>query len=164
MRASDQTSTITLRPYRATNRARVTHLLHFLPSLYPNADRWLERRLSEVERGVASGTLAYRSRFIAGIMIEVPKGKRRTKISTFYVDPAFRRQEVGNLLLRNACQRWQNAGIHDVHITANELAAQTLGPLLKKYGFREICREFARYQSGRYEHVYQAHIPWLSLN
>ena len=64
---------------------RVGVMLREIPLLYPGGKQWLGKRLDDVVEGHASCTLAVTESDLAGLTIETPKGKRRTKLSTIYV-------------------------------------------------------------------------------
>src|SRR4051812_7784147 len=59
-----------IRPYSASDRLRLERVLALLPSLYPDGDRWLRRRLDEVEEGAAQCTVVEQGSRLIAVAIE----------------------------------------------------------------------------------------------
>ncbi len=143
-----------LRPYEAADRGNVFKLLSFLPTLYPGGFEWLDRRLEEVLKGKGRCTLIKVSGRIAGITIEAPKTARTVKLSTIFVDAHFRGQHIGNALLANCCNRWQQEHVKSCYVTADYRIARDLSPLLGQFSFKETTLIMNRYGQGRHEVVF----------
>jgi GNAT superfamily N-acetyltransferase len=154
---SELFNSFVLRPYDRADRARVTQLLRFLPELYPNGDLWLQRRLSDVERGTALCTVAVvgGSQSLAGLTIETPKARGSVKLSTIYVRPECRLHGIGSLLLRRAHQRWAQAAVRSAHVTVDQSRLDSLAPLLRSTHFMFVAVERGRYAPERTEYVYR---------
>ena len=142
-----------LRPYVARDRASVVGLLADLPALYPGADEWLERRLTQVVRGQAQCTLVWVGARCVGLTIETPKGGQRLKLSTLYVDPDFRRLGIGISLVRHCWNGWLAQGIQSVHVTVRDGREAALYALLHRFGFSFRTLVMDRYGSGQHEHI-----------
>lgn len=143
-----------LRPFFRDDRENVLSFLNIVPRLYPNGRQWLENRLTEVDEGKASCTLALRQREIVGAIIDVSKGRRLRKVSTFFVRPKFSRLGVGSTLYNARLQRWLDMGIDRIHITSAGNRVPFIRPFLIGKEFREIAVLPGRYCPDRSEHVY----------
>jgi GNAT superfamily N-acetyltransferase len=145
-----------LRQYSHVDRASVTELLRFLPTLYPNGDSWLQRRLTDAEQGKARCTLAVsrNSGRLAGLTIETPKGNASVKLSTIYVRPEYRGRAIGTLLLQRARERWIQSDITSTYVTVDESRRQSLSSLLRSNNFVLGAVEPGRYAADRTEYVY----------
>lgn len=132
----------------------VRGLLRFLPALYPGAEAWLERRLHEVDRGRAACLVALLDGHVAGTLISTPKGRRASKISTFYVSPGFRRSGAGNALLTCEEQRWTREGIDSVYITVPSSRVPLMQSFLTRREFGVSATERDRYGPDRTEVVF----------
>lgn len=139
---------LTLRPFVEADRARVTDLLTDLPGLYPSGGEWLQRRLTDATEQRATCTLAGWQGSIAGLTLETPKGKRRKKLSTLFVHPAYRNRGLGFQLLTNCLESWRRLELDEVIVTARVCNLTTLGPLLGRTGFLQIAIEKDRYGVG----------------
>jgi GNAT superfamily N-acetyltransferase len=131
-------------------------LLKFLPQLYPNADAWLEQRLTDVERGIARCTVAILPdrRGLIGVTIETPKPANSLKLSTIYVCEQYQRNGVGAALLRRARRQWIAARLQAVHVTVDAGRRHLLEPLLLSNGFDLTAIDRDRYTVGRDELVF----------
>ena len=78
-----------LRALDRTSADAVRELLLELPTDYPGADAWLDRRLSDVLDGAAECWMALVGSQLAGVTILTPK-RSALKLSTIYVDPRYR--------------------------------------------------------------------------
>lgn len=144
-----------VRPFNCTDVPGVQHLLRDLPRLYPEGDRWLHRRLGEMCDGGASGTVATYGSVIAGIVIETPKTSGRSKLSTIFVGPDFRRCGVGRTMLTASLAELARRGTTDVHLTVATSVEHALLPLLSGLHFTRVAIEKDRYGKGRHEAIYQ---------
>jgi GNAT superfamily N-acetyltransferase len=135
----------------------VLDLLDFLPSLYPNGDRWLENRLTEVLARQATCTLAIAGCRPVGIAIETPKGSSRLKLSTFYIHPSFRGLGTGRRLLASCMSRWIHRGVSEAYVTADSSYYESLHPFFASFSFRIESVVHNRYAVGRNELVFIWH-------
>jgi len=146
------------RPYSPSDRSAVFRLLSILPSLYPEGDLWLERRLQDVSRGKARCMIADTRRWGAvGLTIETPKGPHKVKLSTIFVDPCFRGYGIGSALLRYCRENWTREKLRNVYMTADLRSAGVMLPLVTRFGFELVTTEFNRYGRDRHEMV----LSWL---
>lgn len=145
---------VLVRPYRRTDLPRVISTLSFLPSFYPNANFWLERRLGDVDSGRARCTVISVFGSLAGIAIEVDKGTHLTKLCTFYVAPQWRSHGFGSRLLKYCSGRWVDMCKQHVYVTADQSISGQLEPLFSKQGFCEVARVNGRYAPDRTEIVF----------
>jgi ribosomal protein S18 acetylase RimI-like enzyme len=150
-----ETTPSILRPHCPRDDWQVRSLLWFLPTLYPNAHKWLSRRLADVRDQRAMCSVAVIDSRIVGLTIVTPKGSRVAKLSTIYVDPAFRYRGVGRLLLRSCCRDWLVDGMESAYVTADSSACNQLWPLLEHFGFHLAGSAANRYGEGRNELIYQ---------
>lgn len=147
---------LVLRPYARSDRSQITDLLRFLPLLYPDADTWLQRRLADVEGGIARCTVGTLPGGCApiGLTIETPKSAKSLKLSTVYVREQYRGNGVGAALLRHAHRQWIAARLEAVHVTVDSERRHLLEPLLRSNGFDLTAVERDRYAVGRDELVF----------
>lgn len=143
-----------LRPYETTQAHPVSRLLWFLPLLYPGSQAWLDRRLEDVILGRARCTLAYTTSGLVGLTIETPKGLRRVKLSTIYVDPKYRGLGIGTALLKNCVGHWKRSRIERAHVTVAAHREPTLAPLLQSSQFQLAGVQENRYGFDRDEAIY----------
>jgi ribosomal protein S18 acetylase RimI-like enzyme len=144
---------IELRPFRASDRARIFKLLSVLPSLYPDGAAWLDRRLNDVLARKARCTVAVAGPHIVGTTIESPKGHLRTKLSTIYVHPNYRRRNIGTRLLTQCRSDWFRESLDTVYVTLDLQCARELLPLFTLFGFKFEALELERYGAERHEMV-----------
>src|SRR5687768_11421036 len=111
MASTEAVSSARLRPYCTDDRDSVTQLLHELPDIYPGADQWLLKRLTDVASGLAFCTVAERNDQVVGVTIQAPKPLSQRKLCTLFVASEFRRQRIGSSLLLHAQAGWQQAGV-----------------------------------------------------
>lgn len=141
-------------PWRQGDRRSIFNLLSFLPSLYPGASQWLDRRLDDVERGRAACTIGGFGNVVSGILIESPKGRRHTKISTFFVRSAVAGSGLGSKILgRHECE-WSANGIDRAHITVAAERIGAIGGFLLMKGFVPTVRIADRYRHDSVETVF----------
>lgn len=141
-----------VRVLTADDRRAAEVLLAGLGELYPGAEAWLERRLSECVRGQAIALVAVAGSDLVGILILTPKGAR-LKISTIYVDPGWRRQGIGRELMRVGSQAWSGGRYEAVYLTVATSQEESVASLVAPYGLRRITIEADRYGPGRHESV-----------
>lgn len=141
---------VSLRPLGPSDVDDVKHLLSDLPVDYPGGDQWLARRLIDVLEGAAACTLATVSGRVVGVTIGTPK-RRATKLSTIFVEPAFRRSGVGSRLL-DAFLAEASPGA-ETYVTVADHKWRDLSPLLRSRGFVATALESDRYGPGRDEVV-----------
>lgn len=143
-----------VRSYETCDRQGVFNLLAFLPHLYPEGLAWLDQRLADVEHGRAYCTVALMSERLAGILIDTPKGKRTSKISTLYVHKRAAGQGLGSSLLHANANRWHSRGVDTVYVTVAGCRRAAIDPFLFSSGFVEVANLIDRYGPGRNELVY----------
>jgi len=122
-------------------------------SLYPSGGQLFEDRLNEVIHDDAHCWVAAVHGYIAGIAVEAPKGRRGYKISTFWVEPQFRRRGIGTELLNKCVERWIYDDVRKTYITVREDRTDQLLSLFSKIGFSHHAHEPNRYGPGRHEDV-----------
>jgi ribosomal protein S18 acetylase RimI-like enzyme len=142
------------RSWQQGNRGSIFDLLRFLPSYYPGADDWLERRLNEVERGQAACTIGGVGRTIGGVLIETPKGKRTAKISTLYVRSNFAGYGLGSRLLHRHRQKWIRDGIDCAYVTVASERMPAISGFLEAHSFNLTRRIWSRYRPNVAEYVF----------
>jgi ribosomal protein S18 acetylase RimI-like enzyme len=142
-----------LRPFCASDHSAVASLLKDLPSTYPGGDLWLHRRLQDVKSFKAFCTVVLVRGVLAGLTIEVEKGERRRKLSTVFVDPAFRGAGLGSLLLRNCSRTWEKCELDEVFVTVRSTKLHDTGVFLMLNGFQAIAIEKDRYGDGNDEAI-----------
>ena len=128
----------------------VRRLLRDLPSSYPGAEAWLERRLTDVTEGRAWAAVAREGDSVVGVALAVSKPEARFKLCTLYVAPAHRGRGLGAGLLDAALAA---ADGRETYITASARALHDLGPLLERAGFALTAVARDRYGRGRHEFV-----------
>jgi GNAT superfamily N-acetyltransferase len=143
-----------VRSYNGRDREGVFRLLAFLPDLYPGGTDWLDRRLAEVERGRAYCNVAVANMGIAGILIDVPKGKRTSKICTLYVHRTVSGNGLGSRLLTASTTRWYSAGVDKAYVTVAGSRREMTEAFLVSSGFAQIAKLSDRYGPNRDELVY----------
>lgn len=143
-----------IRSFNSGDTPQVKSLLRDLPSLYPGGAKWLHRRLGEVSEGGGWCTLVSCGPTAIGVVIETPKSSFRSKLSTIFVAPGFRKHGVGNILLTASLADMRIRGIKDVHVTVATSVEPSLSPLLQKFGFACVALERNRYGRGRHESIY----------
>jgi predicted transcriptional regulator/GNAT superfamily N-acetyltransferase len=144
-----------LRSYTPAERPQVIELISGLGSMYPAADRWLARRLTDADEGNAIVTVADFAGEILGVLIETFKPDRTMKISTLYVEPEVRREQVASSLLYAAQERWRLLGIEAAYITVPASERTGLMPFLMHRSFIPVDVEPDRYGEGRDEVVFR---------
>jgi ribosomal protein S18 acetylase RimI-like enzyme len=143
------------RPFSDGDLAEVTRLLAPpLGRLYPRGERWLTARLQDVVSGQASAFVAGTAGTVSGAVILTPKGARRVKLSTVYVDPDARRHGVGASLMAAALRHAHQGGAEEMWVTVAHDVVHELAPLLRRAGFAQTALELDRYGPGRHEAVF----------
>jgi GNAT superfamily N-acetyltransferase len=140
------------------DRAEIVHLLSFLPCFYSRALEWLEGRLDDVERGRARCSVVGFGQRIGGILIETPKGRRRTKISTFYVKPESCNKGLGSMLLARHKRRWLEQGVDQASVTVPHERLRPLDQFLLGNGFYHSIDIVGVYRANQIEAVFSANI------
>jgi hypothetical protein len=122
--------------------------------MYPSGHSWLERRLDDVERNEALCSLAGLGDCLGGILIETPKGRRASKISTLYVHEALSGFGLGASLFARHRQRWLELGIDRVHITVPSIKVSQMEGFLLRRRFQFVTSLSERYGPDRSEMVF----------
>lgn len=145
---------LTAQPYRRRDRTNLFRLLSGLPTLYPDAREWLDQRLEDSLTGRASCVVVVdRTAHPVAVMIQTPKGRLRTKLSTIFVHPYFRGRGVGSFLLDQAICGWVKTDVSRVDLTVDVGTSAKLLPLLVQRGFAQVAIERERYGANRNEMV-----------
>lgn len=144
-----------LRSYAPADRPQVLGLLAGLTDMYPDADRWLARRLTDADAGDAIVTCADFDNRIRGVLIETFKPAGTMKLSTIYVAPEVRRLHVASSLVYAAQERWKLLGVRSAHITVPATERSGLMPFLMRRSFLPVDVEPDRYGQGRDEVVFR---------
>jgi GNAT superfamily N-acetyltransferase len=145
---------ITFASYTPRDWPRVCSALWFLPALYPRGDRWLARRLDQVEARKAVCVLALVGRHLAGLSIETPKQRNHVKLSTFWIAPRFRKCGIGRALLTSRRESWLQQELWRVWVTVDSNRVSMLSPVFCSSGFALQTLEAARYGPDRDEAVF----------
>ena len=140
------------RSYIPGDRRSVVRLLADLDRKYPGGLSWLDKRLNDVDLGRAyADLLIVRSR-IAAVSIVTPKGRRRSKLSTFFVCPAYRKHGLGTRLIKVLEYRWQSEDLEEVIVTVNRNDPDTAG-FFSNHHFSKMASAVVSYGEGRWDHV-----------
>lgn len=135
-------------------RERIAGLLDFLPVLYPGGDKWLTRRLTEVERGQAWCAVLDANGELAGVAIGVLKDDRRFKICTLFVRPEMRGQGGGSVLVSEMRRIALEVGATCSYVTVAHTLSDDLWRVLEPAGFQPDVTQLHRYGDGRHETVF----------
>lgn len=153
---------VTVRPVRANDLAHLmVRVGPLVEGLYPQGAAKLLARLEDSINGYATAHVAV-SRLSANplaLASEVAKGKRATKVSTFWVDPETRRRGVGAQLLDSRIEAWLRSGQERVVVTVRESRAVELQSLFVPRGFERLALDLHRYGQDRSEVVLQWRPP-----
>jgi ribosomal protein S18 acetylase RimI-like enzyme len=133
-------------------RSEVTRLLRRLGRSYPGGLTWLDRRLDDVEAGRAVLWQAMRGPDLAGLALCTPKGAHQEKLSTFMVDPRFRREGLGRALIGRLQTSWSDRDIDEVRMTVDSQDAATWG-FFQAHGFEPVGGASVDYGGGRIDLV-----------
>ena len=152
----NQNLAVDIQTWRGGDRKSIRRLLCFLPSLYPDADEWLDRRLDDIEGGHGRCLTIWANRALRGIMIETEKGPAARKISTFYLHASIRRSGIATRLLETRVEEWHSTGIRMVYITMPTNSLHLFDTLLTSHGFARGQASPDRYGEGRDEITYSA--------
>ena len=130
------------------DRGQVTRLLRRLGQSYPGGLTWLDRRLDDVEAGRAGLLQAMRGQDLAGLALCTPKGPHHEKLSTFMVDPRYRREGLGRALIGRLQTSWLDRDIDEARMTVDLRDAATWGFFLA-HGFEAVGGAQVDYGAGR---------------
>jgi hypothetical protein len=153
---SNSASTFVLRDFHSDDRARLVDFLQIVPSYYPGGLKWLHDRLDDVEQRRASCIVAVDRGQLAGTLIDVEKGVRIRKISTFYVPSRFSRRRIGSALFSFCKKRWLQSGVDNVYVTVAEQRKPEIEPFLLARNFVPSFFASNRYGEGRHEIGYSS--------
>lgn len=152
--ARDDEVCIVIAPASESHTSELRELLAHLPSLYPQADVWLERTMKQIRSGDAHGLVAMRDGRVVGTAIEKEKPGGRRKLSSLYVASDHRRLGIATELLHQLERRWDAIEVRSVYLTCRHMLAPALRPLLHRSGFelRDVVRD--RYGVGEDEAIF----------
>lgn len=123
-------------------------------SLYPKGARKLLTRLEDALNGDSAAYVTQVRGFgPISLASETSKGRRRVKLSTFWVDPRFRGIGVGASLLDHRIKSWQQADFDSAVVTVREERAPQLERLFIPRGFSRIVTDLDKYGEGQNEVV-----------
>jgi len=142
-----------VRDLRRDDVPQVTSMLSVLPTLYPNGDAWLSRRLADVLVGDARCTLLDVGHQLAGVAIESPKAAGRLKLSTFLIADEFRNAGMGGAFIRHLKDRWVAEELAEVYVTVADQNHDQVLRAFNPVGFLTLTCEKDRYGAGRREYV-----------
>ncbi|MQA66926.1 MAG: GNAT family N-acetyltransferase [Alphaproteobacteria bacterium] len=148
-----------VREYHRYDRPQIRRMLYFLPDLYPGAAEWLENRLEDVDRERAYCSVVSQGGWVRGVLLETPKGRRRSKISTLFIEPQMVGLGLGAKLIERHRKRWLQYELESITITVPKSRIRHTGLFLVKHGFRHETLLFDHYGHGRDEAIYS-----LTLN
>jgi hypothetical protein len=144
-----------IRPYSKGDRTALAKFLSFLRHWYPHADRWLDRRLDDLDSGKAGCSLASKNGLLGGVLIDVTKGRHVRKISTLYVAPVFARRGLGKSLIEARKAEWDRTNIDALYVTVATAKRDIIEPFLFGRDFQLIAQENGRYGCERDELIYR---------
>lgn len=153
---------VAVRPVRSSDLAHLmAHVGPLVDELYPQGAAKLLARLEDSINGYATAHVAVSRRSTTPLALasEVAKGKRATKLSTFWVDPKARRRGIGAQLLDNRIATWLRSGQERVVVTVCESRAAELQSLFVPRGFERLALDLHRYGPDRGEVVLQWRPP-----
>jgi hypothetical protein len=109
-------------------------------ALYPKGASLPEQSLSQAANGYASASVVVRmgdrSNTPVALMCEKPKGRRRVKVSTFWVAPTVRGNGIGKLLAASRFLEWRWTDLEEVYGTVRAVGCPEMLALLSPFGFR----------------------------
>jgi len=151
----DSIPEVMIRPATLDDKDQIVNLLGFLPNQYPEADEWLERRLTEAFNGNAYAFCLFHSGELVGILLGILKPNNKMKISTFYITPEHSGLGLGKILLAAGVATAILEKASAVYLTANARLEKTLGGLLENQGFKLIAAKPDLYIIGDTENIYE---------
>lgn len=140
-------------PYIGSDKTQVRELLAFLPNSYPDAEQWLNRRLTD-DSGATHIILLKENSQIIGVAIVVHKSNNRFKLATLYVEPEFQKLNGGRLLMEEALAYAETHKAESVYLTADASMDATLGVFLSRFGFQLEASKPGLYWPERTENVW----------
>jgi len=125
---------------------------HFcsLDVYYPGFQAWFEGKvLPGIHSGERSILTAYHKNKIAGISV-LKKGKIENKICTFYVDVNYRRNGIGDLMMKHCLDEFNSMPL----ITVSEELIDRYSGLLSRFGFGVPFVWLSAYRDSVPEYVF----------
>lgn len=123
-------------------------------SLYPRGATKLLARLEDALNGYATAHVTHAPGFgPIALASETTKGRSSVKLSTFWVDPRFRRIGVGGGLLDHRIESWRHCDLTKAVVTVREERAPELEGLFIPRGFSRVATELSKYGEGQNEVV-----------
>lgn len=129
--------------------------LAFLPDLYPGGDRWLKKRLVDINEERARCLLAVTPTKLLGVAIQTPKQFGVVKLSTFYIERGHRAKGVGATMLTVLTAAWRSENVRKAYVTVASTKVAELEPLLRRFGFECVKVHNGRYGISRDEFIYE---------
>lgn len=139
--------------YAHSDEGQVRELLAFLPNSYPDAEQWLNRRLTDKSGETHIISLKEGLR-IVGAAIVVHKSNDRFKLATLYVKPEFQKLNGGRLLMEEVLAYAETHKAESVYLTADAGMDTTLGVFLSRFGFQLEASKPGLYWPERTENVW----------
>jgi GNAT superfamily N-acetyltransferase len=144
----------TVRTIEAPELADVGADFPQIEELYPEVDKWLDQKRSDLARGEAEGLIAIYGLEKAGFALTSEKASGVRKISTLFVLPRFQGVGVGPRLLYDIISKSAKEGVEKLYITVAEERRAELEGLLLRYGFQLEGVAPRRYRIGSWEWVW----------
>jgi len=124
--------------------------------LYPRGAELLESTLLDaLNRYASAHVVVGNSQWPAALICEKPKGDKRVKVSTFWVDPAARGSGVGRLLAHSRFAEWRRLELEEVYGTSRQYRTPAVSRVFRPLGFSTVHTAEDRYGEGRHEDVLQ---------
>lgn len=108
---------LSVRRAKEADYPAICQLLAHMGEHYPNFQSWLEKQFRSTDTIIKVAVANEEA--IAGVSISKPKEAGIWKLSTFYVDPAYQGNGLGQHLIFNELQSWLESGINKVVVTTS---------------------------------------------
>lgn len=150
-----------VRPFAASDMARLMRRAGpMVDALYPRGAEQLHDTLNDAVHGYASAfVVTDHSDTAVGLICEKPKGRRRIKVSTFWIDPSVHGEGAGHFLAAARHRAWSQIDGLEVYGTSRFTRTPAIERVFGPLGFTLIHRSLNRYGDGEHEDVHQ----WESL-
>lgn len=145
--------------WRGEDKDQIIAFLRRLELSYPDIAKWIDRGgkpdaiWGKVVSNDYSVTVARVGDEVAGFCMTQRKDDRNHKMSTFYVAPPYRKQNVGPRLLREEIYRLARERCKRLMVTFGHEEFHTMQPFFSKFGFSCDGISPQRYRDNSYEVV-----------